>query len=199
MDLIKHTLIFLFVTIPLQLVGIVVLPIVLLFIPKDRETLPAFVRWFDNAEIPLGIGSKDDGLAGPAYYRDEAIATYKKFVRSDYLALYICRYVWLAFRNPINYFQYKVIGFQVPKAGIKVIQPGDPFVGNKQGEHAGTSSLVIEANGKQYRDYYKVIKLGKTRCLRIRIGYKIGTVAERKPGDYRQFVYTFNLAAYEGV
>lgn len=192
MDLIKHTLIFLFITLPLQLVSIVVLPFILPFIPKDRETLPAFVRWFDNAEIPLGIGSKDDGLAGPAYYREPSIASYKKVLRTDYLSLLLCRYIWLAFRNPLNYFQYKAIGVKISGPIIIKEKQGDDTVGNKEGDHAG----VYYIKGNQgYWQYYKVIKLGSTRCLRIRLGYKD---PDENTG-YCQFVYTINLAKYEGV
>lgn len=190
---------FLVVTIPLQLVGILMLPFILPFISKDSETLPSIFRWFDNAEIPLGIGSQDDGLAGPKYYRDPAIASYKKFLFSDYLALLLCRYIWLAFRNPINYFQYKVIGICIPKEGIEVVQLGNPRIGNKSGDVSGVSHLIIKISNKTYYDYYKVIKLWSGRCLRIRLGHKLDKPEECTPGQYKQFVCTLNLAVYEGL
>lgn len=188
--------IFLFVTIPVQILSIVIMPFILPFIPASRETLPVFVRWFDNAEIPLGINAADDGLAGPAYYRVEALAQYKKFLFSDYLSLLLCRYIWLCFRNPINYFQYKVIGAYIEPQKVTIVDSGDPRVGNKEGDIAGTSHMIVTVGNKRYYDYYKVIKLWKGRCLRIRLGWKLSKLHIE---GYKQFVCTFNLAAYEGV
>lgn len=183
-------LVFLFVTLPLQLVGALVLPVVLLFVPADQNVLPNAFKWFDNAEIPLAIGSQDDGLSGPASYSNEMVSKY---------GLYLTRYIWLAWRNPINYFQYKVLGIHINDT-FKIIDASEynDNVGNKEGNVTGVSKSTISNDGKTYFEYYRVIKLWSTRCLRIRLGWKISNPVDVEQGSYIQYVCTFNLAEYEG-
>lgn len=178
-------------TLFLQLVSIIVLPIVLLFVKKESETLPNAFAWFDNAEIRLGIGAKDDGLAGYPGYRAEMIPKY---------GLYLTRYIWLAFRNPVNYFQYNVLGAVIYADNcIKDTEYYDAGVGNKEGDHEGLSILSLHTvYGKTRTDVYYVKKLTSTRCIRIRIGHKLKDPSFG--GLYlAQFVFTINFAEYEGT
>ena len=173
----------------LQLSGIVILPFVLLFVPKSKEVLPDAFAWFDNHEIRLKQGSMDDGLAGPAYYRDDMVKKY---------GLYLTRYIWLAFRNPVNYFQYSVLGFLVDRTTKFDVTKYGPQVGNQEGDKAGLSVLVAtDSDGESTADIYYVVKLTKARCLRIRIGHKLKDPSETKP-YIAQYVCTFNLAEYLG-
>jgi len=182
-------------TLLLQLVSIIVLPFVLPFIGKDKETLPDFLAWFDNNEIRMKNGKMDDGLAGYPEYRAEMIPKY---------GLFLTRYIWLALRNPVNYFQYKVLGASIyPRITMYNAVAYDAQVGNKEGEHEGLSILeaVTDVEGDREvlaTDVYYVKKLTSTRCVRIRIGHKL------KDPTYRdfyiaQFVLTINFAEYEGI
>src|SRR5690349_2988503 len=102
--LIKRVLQWVIILLPLMLLGFIVLAVVLPFIPKDTEVLPKWLRWFDNYsgyrnEYPIG-----DGLSGDPDYRIRR--------RLDgHKNLYWERLNWLALRNPVNYFNYKVLGY----------------------------------------------------------------------------------------
>ena len=100
MKFIKHFLIFFFVKLPIQLLGIPILAVLLLFIPKNVEYLPRLFRWWDNHERYTSGNKNDDGLSGPDYIRD------KWRNPTGWMA----RFNWLALRNPANYFQYCILG-----------------------------------------------------------------------------------------
>jgi len=70
--IVKHILQYFFLVLPIEIAGIICLPFILPFIPKQREELPHVFRWLDNHEIHLDIYnrfSNIDGLMGPWYYR----------------------------------------------------------------------------------------------------------------------------------
>lgn len=181
MKYIKHILSWLLIIFPLTLLGMVVLAIVLPFIPRDRETLPRCIRWWDNHEAHLKEMA-DDGLSGPPDYRAALLA--KGTDPEGFLA----RYNWLALRNGLNYFQYKVMGFQV-QDDFKVISiKGNPEVGDHKGKAAGVYEVTIQNGGKTYWELYWIYEYpGTDYIMRFRMGWKIGNPYERKPGEWRQW------------
>ena len=200
MRLFKHILMLLLVVLPIQLLGMVILLLVLPFVPTDREILPKMFRWFDNAEIPLGIGSKDDGLAGPAYYRGPYLFSLRKLPYP--IALFIVRYTWLALRNPINYFQHKVVGVHITHLFTANLSKYDEGVGNKEGDHEGTSYLEINMDNKTIWELYivKKYKWLPNKCFRLRIGWALDKPSECTIGSYKRWVFTITpFMSYEGT
>jgi hypothetical protein len=82
--LFKHLGILLFICIPLEVIGWFILLPVCYFKGTNIAPLPTYLKWFDNADQYVG--------------RDTS--TYEQVVKSDWFN----RYVWLAYRNPINAF-----------------------------------------------------------------------------------------------
>src|ERR1043165_4732976 len=105
------------ILLPLQLLGAIIL---LFYIPihvyliktslRRRIELPYVLRWFDNADLYVG--------------RDTS--TYLKVFGTGVWGLY----VWLAWRNPLNYFGYKVLGQIIPHNVLisqRLYIDGDPL------------------------------------------------------------------------
>lgn len=104
---------------PLALLGMIILPFVLAFVPRHKETLPRAFRWFDNHEAHIGHlnDNKDiDGLLGPTSERIKIGALNEDGTINEsfgYLRLLWNRYRWIALRNPVYYFQHVVMGIRV--------------------------------------------------------------------------------------
>ena len=185
LQVIKHFLTFFFVLIPLQIAGILILPFILPFIHKDREYLPKSVRWFDNHEIYFK--NKDlDGLAGPDYYR-EPRGIYP-FGPHKYWKLLYYRYTWLAFRNPVNYFQYKVLG--QPLEGEMVLEETGTYeIDARYGQYGTHRATLKDFDGKVLAwEYYTVQPLFWRFSLRFRMGWKIGKIDRAEVGEVFQWV-----------
>lgn len=177
--------IYLFVCLPLELLGMVVLPVVLPFIPANQEVLPKYLRWFDNASTYVGfVYPAGDGLSGDVAYREMRKA-------EGHTNLFWERYYWLALRNPINYFSVVVLGSKGIFQTIEVY--GDPETDH--GKHDGfcVSVAVDQLSGKKviqvyYVKTYNLFGLHKT--FWIRWGNKIG----QHIGDtWVQANYVFSL------
>lgn len=207
----KHIATKLFIVLPMQLISAILLIGILPFIGEKDETLPAWCRWFDNGEIPLGRGSRDDGLAGPAYYRQPRLERLDKIFRSRRISLYILRYTWLALRNPVDYFRSRVVGFKTPSGGLVDydVTHLDNEVGHHAWNHEGVSYLEVSFKGKTYFEYYriyvykgfvaKVLKFftGKRHCARIRMGHRMEVPL--KAGEWNKFTFTtIPFKEYEG-
>lgn len=173
----KHLFILLAVKLPLQIIGLPILAVTLLFVPKHKETLPRFLRWFDNHELHLRPNG-DDGLSGPPKER----ARYK-----DPTAWWP-RFRWLALRNPVNYFQYSVLGFTVQMPCEATTE--SPNVGTHRWNDRGVKrNWLRNRDGKEYWEYYAVIPLYKNWHFRARIGWKIDDKAELYDGLPVQWVF----------
>lgn len=185
--ILKQVVMFLCVLLPLQILGWFILPIALLFIPKDQEYLPYFLRWFDNHEYHYSKLSHLDGLAGPDYYRKQnRIYPYAPF---SFWRLWYYRYNWLAFRNPVNYFQYKVLGLPWVNNVFLVRTFGNPNTGDKTQD--GHYFIQVKVNNKMYWEYYAIVRYPFTKkCIRFRFGWKIGTIEENHAGEVVQWVCT---------
>ena len=186
--LIKHTLTFFLLLLPLQIAGIIILPFVLPFIPKKQEYLPKCLRWFDNHEYHYAyMHSVVDGLAGSPKYRMQQGLTED----SSALKLFYIRYKWLALRNAVNYFQYKMLGLEwvVNGGRYEVLRTeGDSNVNE---DDPGKYVLIIrDVNKKVFFEYYHVVKIPYLPVvLRIRIGHKIGHPTENPKGEVSQWVF----------
>lgn len=183
MKYLKHIIVLLFVVIPLEIVGMIILPFVLLFVGKDKEQLPSLFRWFDNHETHLGVNGADDGLAGPPGYRlENGIYPYGEY---NFFKNLWHRYYWLALRNPIYYFSYVVLGVNLSTLTEITSKEGDFGIGDKY--RAGSYYLEVAVNGKSYFEYYLVYKypLKKDKCFRFRIGWKLTS-----EDSHKQWVFT---------
>lgn len=190
----KHTLIYLFIVLPLEILGSIILPFVLPFIPKSQEHLPYLVRWFDNHEsyYPGQEGQHVDGLAGPKAHRDKNGLT----ENSSFIKLYWERYRWLALRNPLNYFQYKHLGVLISEAMMKdyvYSYVGDPYVDGSD-PRDGFYKLTFQhkATHKKYFECHRkmTIPFFPNYYMMIRLGWKIRHPLNKKAGDVEQWVFT---------
>lgn len=189
--ILKQALVLILILLPLELLGLIILPVILPFIPKDQEYLPCWLRWYDNHERYTYQDTQDgiDGLAGDKYYRVKH-KIYPYTVNYSFWHLLWHRYLWLALRNPLNYFQYKYCGKLGPS--YVTVLKGEPNVGDLPGQKQGTRYMEL-ANGAW--ELYCVKRLyGKlwpkwfhNRGLRVRIGWKITT-----PKKHYQFCFVIN-------
>lgn len=195
MKFIKHLLVFFFIKLPVQLIGIPILAVLLLFIPKDVEYLPRLFRWWDNHERYTSGNKSDDGLSGPDYIRD------KWRNPTGWLA----RFNWLALRNPANYFQYFVLGAEKHSHYEKLKQVGAYFNDVGELKYDPISSCMMvgthtwNTRGWYYQEvlngddklweFYMVWPLYKKWHFRLRAGWKLGGFYSNKnTGDGIQWV-----------
>lgn len=171
--IVKHLIILFLIVLPLQLIGMAVLAIVLPFIKKDTHNLPKYLKWFDNYEFYYQEDLEDglDGLAGPINYRKQRnIYPYGKY---NYFKLLYERYIWLAIRNPVNYFKYSKLGIVWDRTA-RVTESNMKYNVGDQSDR-GFFYQQVRLDGKNYYEYYWVYKYPFIqKCIRIRIGHKFG-------------------------
>lgn len=178
--LFKHFLVLLFIKLPVQLAGIPILAIALIFVPRDEEKLPDALRWWDNHERYTPGNKSDDGLSGPDYIRSKW---------SDSTG-WLARFNWLAIRNPANYFQYKVLGRQKSAMFDRVKVFGDLRVGTHDWNTRGYYYQEVINDDEKLWELYIVKKLFGKWHFRFRAGWKIGgAYSTRKTGEYLQWVF----------
>ncbi len=182
--LLCHLGFWLVVVFPLQLVGVVVLGIALPIIRKTKHMkmgkslseqlkLPAFLRWFDNVDI----------------YNGRDYSTYWRVYQEGPWA----QYCWLAWRNPLNYFGWQVLGV-VNDLGFSL---PDDAIGDATGQMPGFRTTEVVLNGTTYYEYYYIRQLTKDKCIRIRVGWKL---AGTKQGQIAQWVLVLSFwHSYSGV
>ena len=165
-------LMFISIELPLQLIGAAVL---LLYLPVHRALykaeiikdmkLPYLLRWFDNADMYIG--------------RDTT--TYAKVFASNLWT----HYCWLAWRNPINYFEYLYLGYQFRDRSSYVVYGA---------LNVGTDGIpgykIIEVNGEAYQ-YTYVHKWSQTACFYFTMGAKIADESN-KPNSYAEHCFTIS-------
>ena len=167
-----HLSVFLFVLLPLMIAGAIILPFVLPFMAKDNYYLPFWLRWFDNV----------DGYVG----RDTSV--YHMICDMGWWA----RYKWLAWRNPINYFDYRALGlFWKGREVYTFYNPANDNVGD--GTRPGFRHIEIEKDGVNYFEYYLIYRypFAQKYCCRFRMGWKIGN-NKNPPHSISQWVLVFN-------
>ncbi len=181
--LLKHLAILLLLSLPLQLVGIFLVPIGILF-SRGSLKLPAAFKWFDSADAWVGRNTE----------------TFQGIVDQGSWA----RYKWLAFRNPCNYFGYAVLGFVAnnPMEILKYTGEEVHGVGDSSGDGAGYRTVEIQdiVTGKTYYEYYYIRRLGQAHCFRFRMGYKIGNPKELGNGTAVEQVLVLQpYKSYTGI
>jgi hypothetical protein len=169
--LIKHISILLFVLLPLEVFGwIVVLPVCFL---SRKSSLPRVFRWFDNADIY------------PEFNRNPI--TYLKDVIPKGV---LYRYYWLALRNPLNYFGYKILGWKSDRDIVASI------IGDSANKRPGYDYIEVNDKGSHY-EYYYIHKWNSTHCFRFRMGWKL---QDTKVGDWVQWVLVIQpYKSYSGI
>ena len=178
--LVKHLSILLVISLPLQLVGALALLIYLPIAayratPENASTmLPLALKWFDCVDSYVGRNTD----------------TYLAVIAQGWWA----RYCWLAWRNPCNYFGYVILGTILTAPISQTIHTSieSEAVSDGTGGIPGLFYTEVEANGKTYYEYYYIKKytsFGTPKCLRIRIGYKLGLA---KPGDNAEQVFVIS-------
>lgn len=171
------------------IIGIPILAVLLLFIPRGKESLPKAFRWWDNGETYFKPEDEPDGLLGPIYWRSK-----RGLLDQDKLSfgkLWWERFNWLALRNPADYFGYK-IGLAVNKKLILAKSAGNSNVGDHKWSARGRYwQVVINGDGKKYWEYYRVSKYPLIEyALRIRWGWKISRYAKHRDGRVIPFVFS---------
>ena len=160
------TVFFFCVDLPALILGLIMVPIGLLFCNKDSQHMPKFFYPWDNDRDGInGDGTWDpttqtgSGWKGP----EHTMGNYTSFWN---------RFRWLALRNPTNNFDY-TIGFP-QTSDLKYTYTGNPNTSD-----AGTPGLLVVYAKKgpitvAYAFYlvYRYPFL-KTRCLRLFFGWKI--------------------------
>jgi len=185
--LVKEILSFLCIQLPLQLLGAVILLPVCYFYKIGK--LPRVLRWFDSADPFVGrdtsvIDRLNDYPETSPYFRYSA---------------YWTRYNWLAWRNPLNYFGYKYLGYYFT-GQEKYKITGNPDVGDSRGSSPGLKIIEVKVDGivKAY-EYYYIHKWSDTTCFRFRLGVKIGDWNNPK-GTFAQGVFVISpYKSYSGV
>lgn len=180
--LLKNLLSLFCIELPLQLLGAIVL-IPLCAVYKIGQ-LPRAFRFFDSADPFVG---RDTSVI------DCINATPEK---SPYFWKngYITRYNWLAWRNPINYFSYKYLGYTFTgRESYDII--GSLDVGDSTGKHEGLK--IINLSTGVY-EYLYVKKVGDKACIYLRMGWKIVNMQNR-PGSFCQKVFTVSYRSYSGT
>ena len=184
---IYHVALFLLVSLPLMLIGAIVL-IPFIALGYKIGSLPIVVRWFDSVDPYVGRDTTVITRVNNGQFWDQYSP----------LQLKLNRYMWLAFRNPINYFTYKYLGFVWGRPEIVV--KGDSQVGDSAGKHEGLCYTEVRQDNKTYYEYYYIKKITNSSCIRFRFGYKIGDITKNKPGDIQQEVLVFQIfKSYTGV
>ncbi len=206
--LLKHLLVWLLVCLPMMVLGVVVLAVVLPFLPERNERLPRALAWFDNAsgrKRPYPFG---DGLSGDPLYR---------LLRKSegHTNRYWERLLWLGFRNPINYFDYSVLGHTFTDSARVTFSSGssDPGMDNSQGMKvlemvdykdqlvfgsppfmpiSGSSLVSMPTTYYEYFYVKNYTLFGKNLCVWFRFGWKIVSQEEMVPGEMTQWVLDFN-------
>jgi hypothetical protein len=194
--ILKHLTIYLTISLPLQIIGIVALAIVVPFMNNSTVRLPYLLRWFDLADNY------------PEYNRTNITYVNKILPQGKW-----ARYNYLALRNPTNYFAYKYLSIKRPALSTvfnySYHQEPDKAWKNKYerkeiGDTTAAGKMYAElreGNGDEdgkvlAYEYYVVWKYREDKCVRIRIGYKLGGL----PGQYVQEVFVISpFHSYTGV
>lgn len=172
---IKALFILFAITLPLEILGLVLVPLGLIF--QRHYRLPTILKWFDNADVWLGRNSE----------------TYELVVNTG---SFLEKYHWLALRNPINYFGYAVLGVKQDTLRSRVQIEGDIRVGDGAENVPGFlyQEFYDFDNNKDIYEYYYIHKWSATKCFRFRMGHKIGRTVL---GDVSAIQYVFVIQPYK--
>lgn len=158
-------------TIVLELIGCIIVSIYFCYrksrgIPYDTK-FPKCISWFDNYSNQYG--------PDPSSYWEV--------------------FNWLCLRNPLNVFQYTVLGFVWKDDAIIVHfdEKPSPHAGTTESTSGSWYSEVI-VDGKTYWELFVVKKWpGLNKVFRFRCGWKIGRLETNSHGEVVQWCFTPTL------
>lgn len=79
------------------------------------------------------------------------------------------------------------------KPGSTILLKGNPDISDKYKVPGTLRATAVDSQGRPYAfEYYKVWPYSKTRCVRIRLGWKIKGRKFTQPGDFAPLVFTIN-------
>jgi hypothetical protein len=133
----------------LAILGLVIVPIALLFTPRKATNLPRWAWLWDNDV---------DGLNGDSGWQDKHPETYSSF---------FWRFWWLAIRNRTTNFGRRIAGYTL------TTQPffkGNPFIGNGKGKPTGWTFIWVPREAFCF--YLVAPWFNGKKCLRIYLGWK---------------------------
>lgn len=227
------------IKVPMMLLGLIVVPIALVFKINDKriasnkisdQRLPKWASWWDNGDNL----DRYYGLNGDINYQTKFLLKNEE-VEPRHLGMILdiyeeqgnkidtkwnifkMRFMWLAIRNPANYFQNRVLGVKseeitsivryynntkynkIDVENLKSINLNSiPEVSDWYNEGIRHVEVKLEDDSTIF-EYYIVKKIFNTsKCIRIRLGHKIGHTPLKKDKEYIQFAGAITLATYEG-
>lgn len=192
--LVKRILHTILVVLPLYLVGILVmLPFCALY---DIGKMPRIVRWFDSADPYIGRNTEVIDKISAGEYTKYSLFS----IPESRIQLTLNKYVWLVFRNPLNYFGYVISGLHwVPPIQYTIYDPSEADIGDSGGKRPGFRYIEVEVAGKTYYEYYLIYAFSPAKCFRMRLGWKISD--NNNPiGTISQDVFVIQpIKSYRGV
>lgn len=160
--IIKQLSINLFIVFPLSVVGKIVTLPVFYFMKPEQIALPVCLKWFDLADN------------WPELIRTDSTTYKNKVIPEGWWA----RYTWTQWRNPVNYFQYKYLGF---------INTSKVLIHDQDNSEVAYWYYAELEDGHweySYNYHYKLPFIGE-KIFTIRMGWKIMPMSY---GEYVQFV-----------
>lgn len=165
------------IDLPVTLIGLIVVPLALLFCNPASEHLPRWAWLWDNDETGInGDGDATGGWRGPEHANGRE-------------RTFWWRYAWLALRNPANNWSYFVLGWKTT-ANTRYKIWGDPLTSNRDPGRPGWLYCEAYESGAMRPCYYIVARWSRTRCLRIYLGWK--NKGFDRDGSRTQFVWVIN-------
>jgi hypothetical protein len=154
-----------------QFIGLFVVPIALLFTPREAEHLPPWALWWDNP---------DDGINGDDHWR----VRWKEGQTRDYWV----RFVWLALRNRASYFGKKIIGFRTADI-IEWRDYGRVDLNREERRPGWRVMLAKDFLGDWYPMIQFIVPIGGAWCIEGKFGWKLWRLPRRDP--HQLHGYTF--------
>lgn len=187
----KSTLIFFGTKLPMVISAYIVVPITVALISKSAERLPSWLAWYDNGDE----FDRKYGLIGDIPNQRRNM---EKGINPN---SYRAKVGWLL-RNPVNYFQYRVLGFSTDNGDnfeSYNLHSKPDILGAEVGDYTsgGFRKILLKLDGKLRYEYYWVIpyKSKPGRCFRARIGWKI-TDLDNIIGKDKRKVIQFSWAVH---
>ena len=145
-----------------DLLGFIVVPIALLFCDADSNHLPAWAQWWDNDRD----GINGDGLTGISGWRGPEHANGRE-------RTFWWRFWWLVVRNPGNNFAY--LCGAVPLGEFNSSTNAGGLIGS-----GGGDSGYIFVTCDNCWCFYAILPYSSTRCVRIALGWKVWDLASTR-------------------